>query len=79
MLEKKSHAGIDVRICQANTQDSGDMQQKFWENYTFKMAWLKKPYLHAKLILRDDEEIFLGSVNFTSNALDNNREFAISL
>ncbi len=79
MLEKKSHAGIDVRICQAVTQDSESAQQKFWGNYTFKMAWLKKPYLHAKLILRDDEEIFLGSVNFTSNALDNNREFAISL
>lgn len=79
ILEKKSHSGVDVRICQADQWESREQQWKSLVKYSFKSAWLKKPYLHAKLILRDDEEIILWSVNFTQNALDNNREFAISL
>lgn len=79
LLEKKSQDGLDVRICQADHGDSADQWGISSKDYSFKMAWLKKPYLHAKLILRDDEEIILGSVNFTKNALDNNREFVISL
>ena len=79
LLEKKSQDGLDVRICQADQRESDDRWSGSSQRYSFKIAWLKKPYLHAKLILRDDEEIILWSVNFTKNALDNNREFAISL
>lgn len=78
-LDKKSHAGVEIRICQADTWDNKEKQKEFQKSHSFYVAWLKKPYLHAKLILRDDDTIILWSVNFTQNALDNNREFAISL
>jgi phosphatidylserine/phosphatidylglycerophosphate/cardiolipin synthase-like enzyme len=36
--------------------------------------FIKKPYPHIKLLIVDDEIVFIGSTNFTQNALDNNRE-----
>jgi len=35
---------------------------------------MKKPYLHTKMILIDDEILLLGSMNLSANSLDNNRE-----
>jgi phosphatidylserine/phosphatidylglycerophosphate/cardiolipin synthase-like enzyme len=38
---------------------------------------LKKPYIHAKMILIDDRYLLIGSMNLSSNSLDNNREHGI--
>ena len=45
------------------------------------LAWtfLKKPYLHGKIIIVDNEKMFLGSQNLTKNSLENNREVGIIL
>ena len=40
---------------------------------------MKKPYLHTKMILIDDEILLLGSMNLSANSLDNNREIWILL
>lgn len=38
---------------------------------------LKKPYVHTKMILVDDEILLLGSMNLSANSLDKNREIWI--
>jgi cardiolipin synthase len=35
------------------------------------------PYVHAKMILVDGREAYVGSANFTTNALDSNRELGL--
>ena len=38
---------------------------------------MKKPLLHAKAVIIDDNKAFVGSFNFTKNSLENNREVGI--
>ncbi|HYK08995.1 MAG TPA: phospholipase D-like domain-containing protein [Candidatus Eisenbacteria bacterium] len=40
---------------------------------------LKIPYIHAKLILVDDKKAYIGSINFTTQSMDSNREVGIIL
>lgn len=35
------------------------------------------PYVHSKSMLIDDQWLMVGSANFSTNALDNNREMNI--
>ncbi len=39
--------------------------------------FLKSPYPHAKLIIIDNQRAYTGSINFTSQSLDQNRELGI--
>ncbi len=41
------------------------------------VRFLKSPYIHAKLIDADGQRVYLGSVNLTSQSLDQNRELGI--
>lgn len=45
--------------------------------YDLDWKFAKNPYLHAKVMISDDEYIFLWSQNFTKNSIDNNRELWI--
>lgn len=36
-----------------------------------------KPYVHAKAIFVDGEIGYIGSINFTQNSIDNNREVGL--
>jgi phosphatidylserine/phosphatidylglycerophosphate/cardiolipin synthase-like enzyme len=40
---------------------------------------LKKPYIHAKILLIDDKFLILSSINLSSNSIDANREIWIIL
>ncbi|MDD3262995.1 MAG: phospholipase D-like domain-containing protein [Candidatus Absconditabacteria bacterium] len=40
---------------------------------------IKKPYIHAKMMLIDNHILYLGSINFSTNSMDNNREIGILL
>ena len=40
---------------------------------------IRKPYLHAKVIIVDHRQVFIGSHNLTTNAIENNREIGIIL
>jgi cardiolipin synthase A/B len=44
-----------------------------------QLSWtfLAKPYLHGKIIIIDNQKVFLGSQNLTKNSLENNREVGI--
>jgi phosphatidylserine/phosphatidylglycerophosphate/cardiolipin synthase-like enzyme len=38
---------------------------------------LPKPYVHAKAMLIDDTYLYIGSINFSDNSMDKNREIGI--
>ncbi len=43
------------------------------------VRYIDSPYMHAKLIVADSAEAFVGSENFSSTSLDENRELGILL
>ncbi|MNU06480.1 cardiolipin synthetase [compost metagenome] len=41
------------------------------------MRFQGAPHLHAKAIVVDGKAMYLGSVNLTTNSMDNNRELGL--
>lgn len=65
---------LDLKMIFSNTESVSGLPSYFWNN---KVRLMKKPYLHTKMILIDDEILLLGSMNLSANSLDNNREIWI--
>lgn len=65
---------LDISVADPNLYPSNqniiDQFKKLW----IKIKYTKKPYLHAKYFLVDNNIIYIWSINFSSNSLDNNRE-----
>jgi len=40
---------------------------------------ISSPYMHAKMILTDDDKAYIGSINFSTQSMDDNRELGIIL
>ncbi|MCF7834584.1 hypothetical protein K9M48_00815 [Candidatus Gracilibacteria bacterium] len=75
ILKNKSNlSGFQIIV--ANTDDNDDLLNYFGPA---KVKKLKKPYVHAKMILIDNKYLILGSMNLSQNSLDNNREIGIIL
>ncbi len=47
------------------------------ENSGVDVRTLSSPYIHAKLMVADDIKAYIGSINFTTQSLDANRELGI--
>lgn len=67
-LNDMCHAGVKVRILNAEYEEN---TQKY--DTCLQVRIMRKP-LHAKVILSDVSEWFIGSFNYTKNSLENNRE-----
>ncbi len=70
-LEKKH-----ITIC---TADNESNQARKWQYPYWSWKTIRKPYLHAKVIIVDHTTLFIGSHNLTTNAIENNREMGIIL
>lgn len=66
----------EFKIIVSDTEANDDLLKYFGP---IKIKKLKKPYVHAKMILVDNEYLILGSMNLSDNSLDNNREIWIVL
>jgi cardiolipin synthase A/B len=69
-------SGKKVEICTADN-DSNRARQAEFPSWHWRV--IRKPYLHAKVIIVDNKRVFIGSHNLTTNALENNREMGIIL
>ncbi len=69
-------SGKKVEICTADN-DSNRIRQTEFPSWHWRI--IRKPYLHAKVIIVDNARIFIGSHNLTTNAIENNREMGIIL
>lgn len=75
ILKHKSEE-IDLAMIVADTDDNQDLISYFWP---WKARMLQSNYNHTKMILIDEKYLLLGSMNLSSNSLDNNREIWIIL
>lgn len=75
ILHKKSEQ-VDMAIIVADTDYNYDLVSYFWP---WIARTLKTHYNHTKMILVDEKYLLLGSMNLSSNSLDNNREIWIIL
>lgn len=81
-LGKKAKEGVEVRVQLAKfsggSTNDGE-RQELTQAGVKKVRFISKPMLHAKLIVVDGAAAYLGSVNLTSNSMDNNRELGVIL
>ena len=76
----KHQAGVDVHVViDGDVSDSNAQVTVIGKLKTagVPLRSLKSPDMHAKVIVADGERLFIGSQNFTANALDQNREVGI--
>lgn len=72
----KTKTKLDLKMIVADTFDNDYLTSYFGSVYA---RIFKKYYNHAKIMLIDDNILLLGSMNFSSNSLDKNREIWILL
>lgn len=49
------------------------------ESAGVQVRTISSPYMHAKMILADDNKAYIGSINFSTQSMDDNRELGIIL
>ena len=78
LLEEKSAAVAIHIILPSFTQISANkhVAQKLIQHGIF-VKTLSSPYIHAKLIVKDGQQAYVGSLNLTTQSMDANREVGI--
>lgn len=73
ILRNKSN--LDIRILTNNMESNNNLVRYFGEKVVqFESS---KQYNHDKMVIVDNNKMLIGSMNFSQNALDNNREIGI--
>lgn len=70
----KKQSSLDMQIVVADLDSNRGMLYYFWPKVA---RALPKPYVHAKAMLIDDKYLYIGSINFSANSMDDNRELGI--
>ena len=76
LLESKAKSWVDISLC------LGDTKKVEWNDRVaarliksgVKVSAPKKPYIHTKSLLIDTHDWYIGSINYTTNSIDRNRE-----
>lgn len=78
-LDQRADAGVKVRLVVASGSSSTaqDSAVQTMLSHGVDVVTLANPYMHAKAIVADQHYAYVGSENFTSNSLDNNRELGL--
>jgi phosphatidylserine/phosphatidylglycerophosphate/cardiolipin synthase-like enzyme len=71
--------GVEVRIVMTQAYGEDLLTEPVGElaRYGAELHTLASPYIHAKLLLVDGSSAFVGSQNYTSTSMDQNREVGI--
>lgn len=79
-LDNAADRGVDVRVIVNPTADEEDVPY-FLDamSHGVQVRTLDKPYVHAKAILIDGSRALIGSQNYSSTSLDQNRELGMIL
>ncbi|MCF7795787.1 hypothetical protein K9M42_01730 [Patescibacteria group bacterium] len=78
LLNKKSEENVKIKIILSEDISSNKYTiKKFHKNIETKL--IKKPYQHSKVIIVDRKILYTGSVNFSMQSMDQNREVGIIL
>ncbi len=74
LKNKAVDPNIDIKITLASPSKNYTRAKYFW---THIVRVVKKPYIHAKMILIDKKYLLLGSMNISETSLNKNREIGI--
>jgi cardiolipin synthase len=78
-LENAAKRGVNVEVTMTDssdwTKDFNELKASGVSIHTFRPN--ASTYIHAKMILVDNQKAFLGSENFSKGSLDNNRELGL--
>ena len=71
----RDKSDLDIRILTNNMKNNDNLIRYFGRNVVkFESS---KQYNHDKMVIVDNKKVLIGSMNFSQNALDNNREIGI--
>ncbi|MGC9124611.1 MAG: phospholipase D-like domain-containing protein [Caldisericaceae bacterium] len=79
LLEKKAIQGVKVYVVVADpssVSSNNDIITEF-RSHEINIRYVSSPFIHAKAIVQDRTNCYIGSVNLTDNSFDNNREVGI--
>jgi phosphatidylserine/phosphatidylglycerophosphate/cardiolipin synthase-like enzyme len=76
-LGARAKAGVEVEVMLSNQPSNAQESKLLGDQGVSKVEFIKKVTMHAKMIVVDAQEAYVGSENFTANSLDNNREMGI--
>ncbi len=71
----RNKSDLDIRILTNNMESNDELIRYFGK----KIVQFESPkqYNHDKMLIIDNQKMLIGSMNFSQNALDNNREIGI--
>ena len=77
-IEDATRRGVRVRlIMSGQPNDDNGKQRAELAKAGVQVRLLNRLYVHAKMVLVDGQQAFVGSENFTATSLDQNREVGI--
>lgn len=79
LLINKKKEGLDVKIILPDSKkiEGNDYVVKKLKENKIEIRHLKNPYQHAKIIIIDNSIMYLGSINFSNQSMDRNREIGL--
>lgn len=83
-LAGAARAGVDVQLIMTpypfnKSKDSNLPNQELLKKAGAKVALNTKTYIHAKIMIVDNKEMYIGSTNFYTPSLDQARELGIAV
>ncbi len=79
ILTEKKKAWINIQLILGKYDDKPEKESEFSREFADNTLMQSNPYVHAKVILVDDQFLLLGSMNISATSLDKNREIGILL
>jgi phosphatidylserine/phosphatidylglycerophosphate/cardiolipin synthase-like enzyme len=76
ILKEQKRNWVDLQLLVSDNDSNTDLL-RYFDHDTARQV--NKPYMHTKTMLIDNTYLVIGSINFSSNSMDNNRELAIIL
>jgi phosphatidylserine/phosphatidylglycerophosphate/cardiolipin synthase-like enzyme len=78
-LKRAAGRGVNVRLVMSAQTIEGSAERLELAAAGVQPRIVDNPYIHAKMVLADGDQAFIGSQNFTSTSLDQNREVGVIL
>lgn len=79
LAEKAKTIKIRLIVPTLSQVSSNEQALKELTNAGVQVKTISSPYMHAKMILADDTKAYIGSINFSTQSMNDNRELGIIL
>jgi phosphatidylserine/phosphatidylglycerophosphate/cardiolipin synthase-like enzyme len=77
LIEKSKTVSVNLLLPSLKQVSSNQKDINILKGSNVHIKTITSPYLHAKLILEENKKAYLGSVNFSTQSMDENRELGI--